>query len=307
MRLPRPLRGIVPPMVTPLLDRDRLDEAGLERLLVRFEAAGVSGLFILGTTGEAPGLSYRLRRELIERVCAYAADRLPVLAGVADTSIVESLRLAEYAAARGAAAVVATCPYYFPMSQGEYLAFLERVSGEYPLPLFLYNLPRNAGFSIEAETVRRAADLPNIWGLKDSSGDLGHLRNVIELLRGRPDFTILNGPEQMLAEAVGMGAHGGVCGGANLYPRLYVRLYEAARDGDAEEVRRLHAKVIEICDLVYSHGPEGSSYLRGLKCALGLAGVCADAMAEPYSPLGGAERDAIGQALIEIGLVSASA
>lgn len=307
MRLPRPLRGVVPPTVTPLLDRDTLDAAGLERLIGRFEAAGVSALFILGTTGEAPGLSYRLRREMIDRVCRQAADRLPVLAGVADTSLVESLRLAEYAAARGAAALVVAPPYYFPMSQGEYLSFLERVSGAYPLPLFLYNLPRNVGFAIEPETVRRAAELPNVVGLKDSSGDLEHLREVIRLLRGTPGFSILNGPEQMLAEAVAMGAHGGVCGGANLYPALYVRLYEAARDGDAEAVARLHAKVMQICDLVYAQGPEESSYLRGLKCALGLAGICAPGLAEPYVPLPAAAREAIDQALIEIGLLSAPA
>ena len=102
-------------------------------------------------------------------------------------------------------------------------------------------------------------------------------------------------------------AHGGVCGGANLYPALYVRLYEAARDGDAEAVARLHAKVMQICDLVYAQGPEESSYLRGLKCALGLAGICAPGLAEPYVPLPAAAREAIDQALIEIGLLSAPA
>lgn len=293
-------------MVTPLTGPDDLDAAGLERLLQHLEQGGVSALFILGTTGEGPGLSYRLRREVIDRVCDYAGDRLPVLVGVADTSLVESLLLADYAARKGAAAVVTTCPYYFPMSQGEYLSFLERVSPDYALPLFLYNLPRHVGFSIGAKTARCAADLPNVWGLKDSSGDLDYFREVAGLLRERPEFSLLNGPEQILAETVAMGAHGGVCGGANLYPKLYVGLYNAARDRNEPEIKRLHKQVLEICDLVYTHGPDGSSYLRGIKCALELAGICAGAMAEPYSALTGEPREKIGRALAAMGLLATS-
>ena len=106
-------------MVTPLVDRDTLDVAGLERLVDRIVSAGVSGLFVLGTTGEAPSLSYRLRRELIGRTCELVDDRVPVLVGVTDTSFVESVNLAEEAADSGADAVVLSAPYYFPAGQDE--------------------------------------------------------------------------------------------------------------------------------------------------------------------------------------------
>ena len=109
-----PLRGIVPPMVTPLIDRDTLDRAGLERLLEHILAGGVHGLFILGTTGEGPSLSYRLRRELIDQVCRQVAGRVPVLVGITDTAYVESLNVARHAAAAGVAAVVLAPPYYMP-------------------------------------------------------------------------------------------------------------------------------------------------------------------------------------------------
>src|SRR5262245_63676777 len=104
-KLPRPLRGIVPPLATPLRDEDELDVAGLERLIEHVLAGGVHGLFLLGTTGEGPALSYRLRYELIDRGCRQVAGRVPVLVGVSDPSFVETLRLAERAAAAGAQAV----------------------------------------------------------------------------------------------------------------------------------------------------------------------------------------------------------
>ena len=106
-------------MITPLRGRDQIDHAGLERLIEHILAGGVHGLFILGTSGEAPSLSYRLRRELIERVCAQVRNRVPVLVGITDTSIEEALGLARHAAGSGAQAVVTAPPYYLPTGQPE--------------------------------------------------------------------------------------------------------------------------------------------------------------------------------------------
>ena len=104
------LHGIIPPLVTPLSDRDSLDHEGLERLLEHVIGGGVGGIFILGTTGEAPSLGYALRRELIKRVCAQVAGRIPVLVGITDTAFVESVALAKTAADCGADALVVTTP-----------------------------------------------------------------------------------------------------------------------------------------------------------------------------------------------------
>jgi dihydrodipicolinate synthase/N-acetylneuraminate lyase len=115
--LPSPLRGIIPPMITPLLDRDTLDVTGLERLIEHILGGGVHGLFILGTTGEAPSLSYRLRYELIDRACKQVNDRVPVLVGITDTCFTESINTANKARDAGAHAVVLAPPYYFPAGQ----------------------------------------------------------------------------------------------------------------------------------------------------------------------------------------------
>src|SRR5690349_10624231 len=106
--------GIIPPLVTPLLDRDTLDVGGLERLIERTLGGGVTGLFLLGTTGEGASLSYRLRRELIERASRQVKGRVPILVNITDTAFIESVNLARHAAVCGAAALVIAPPYYLP-------------------------------------------------------------------------------------------------------------------------------------------------------------------------------------------------
>ena len=204
--LSRPLRGIVPPMVTPLSDRDTLDLAGLERLVEHILAGGVHGLFILGTTGEGPSLSYRMRCELIERVCDQVGGRIPVLVGVTDTAFVESVNLAGIAADEGAAAVVLSTPYYFPAGQVELLEYIEHIAAEMPLPMFLYNMPSHTKLKFGLETLQQALQLPNVVGLKDSSGDVDYFRQAADVIRGFPDATLLMGPEHLLLEALASGA-----------------------------------------------------------------------------------------------------
>ncbi len=298
--LPKPLCGIVTPMITPLSDRDTLDTDGMERLIEHILAGGVSGLFILGTTGEAPSLSYRLRRELIAHVCRQVADRVPVLVGVTDTSFVESVNLAEYAADVGASAVVLAAPYYFPAGQSELLEYVRHIAAELPLPVLIYNMPSHTKLTFEPDTIRRVMDIDNIVGLKDSSGDMIYFRHIERLVKDRPDWTLLIGSEELLAEAVLLGGDGGICGGANLCPQLYVDLYRSAKSRDLDRVDELHAKVMHIAETIYTVGNYDSSSIKGLKCALSHLGICDDFMAEPFSSFHGAERELIRRRLAEL-------
>ena len=301
--LPRPLRGIIPPMVTPLLERDTLDAAGLERLIEHILGGGVHGLFVLGTTGEAPSLSYRLRYELTERVCRQVQGRVPVLVGITDTSFTESVNIASKATEAGAAAVVLAPPYYFPAGQAELLEYLRHLTPELPLPLFLYNMPSYTKAVFEPQTVRAAADISGIVGLKDSSGDMAYFHQLQSLLKDHPDFSLLMGHEELLAEAILLGGHGGVCGGGNLVPELYVELYNAACSRDLPAVEALQKKVMQISTTIYSVGRYESSYLKGLKCALSCMGICGDFLAEPFHRFRCAERDVIRRHLEELGIV----
>ncbi len=297
-----PLTGIIPPMITPLRDRDTLDVAGLEKLIEHMLTSGVSGLFILGTTGEGPSLSYRLRRELIEHTCRQARGRVPVLVGITDTAFVESVNVARWAADAGANAVVVAPPYYLPEGQPELQEYLDHLVPELPLPLFLYNMPALTKVSFELETVRRAMDNPRIVGLKDSSGNMIYLHRAVGLLKYRPDWTLLVGPEEMLADAVFAGGHGGVNGGANFHPRLYVELFQAAQAGNTARARELHAQVMRISDNLYRIGHHPSAIIKGIKCALALLGVCDDFMAEPFHRFREPERGRVRQLLTELDL-----
>jgi 4-hydroxy-tetrahydrodipicolinate synthase len=261
---------------------------------------GVHGLFILGTTGEGPSLGYRLRRELVERVCRQVKNRVPVLVGITDTAFVESVNVARHAAEAGASAVVAAPPYYLPEAQPELQEYLDHLVPELPLPLFLYNMPALTKVSFELETVRHAMDVPRIVGLKDSSGNLDYFKHVAGLLKHRPDWSLLIGPEEMLLESISAGGMGGVSGGANLFPKLYVKLFEAARAGDQVRARELQAQVLRISDALYRIGRHSSSIIKGIKCALACLGVCDDFMAEPFHRFRAEERRLVEGRLKEI-------
>ena len=307
VQFPRPLRGIIPPIVTPLLGRDELDHYGLSRLVEHLVSGGVAGLFLLGTTGEGPSLSYRLRYELIEKTCEFVAGRVPVLVGATDTSLVEAIELSRFSRDAGAAAVVAAPPYYFPVEQPQLLTFLKRLANESPLPVFLYNMPSCVKSVLAFETVETLSCHPNVVGLKDSSGDIDYFQRALTLRQSRPDWTVLMGPEHLMSESVLLGSDGGVTGGANLHPRLFVDLYEASVRRDRSEMARLQTEVTALGRIYNVAGGGMASYLCGLKCALELADICSGQLAEPFTALGATERDSIGRLLAEMNLLVTAA
>jgi 4-hydroxy-tetrahydrodipicolinate synthase len=293
---------VVPPMVTPLLDNEKLDVEGLERLVEHILAGKVHGLFLLGTTGEAPDLSYELRHELVRRVCKQVKGRVPVLVGVTDTVFTESLRLARAAEKAGAEAVVAAPPYYFAPGQPELVEYYSHLANSLPLPLFLYNMPSHTKVMIDPYTARTLSENPNIVGLKDSSANIVYFNTVRHLLRERADFSVLMGPEEALGEVVLLGGHGGVCGGANLFPQLFVDTYDAAVAGDVARVRELQERIMRVSGALYGVGRHVSSFLKGVKCSLDLMGVCCDFMAEPFSRFREEERSIIRSRLVALGV-----
>ena len=295
--------GIIPPMITPLLGRDILDVEGLERLVERMIQGGVSGLFALGTTGEAPSHSYRLRRDLVQHTCRIVAGRVPVLVGITDTSLAESAHLAREVAELGASAVVTSAPFYFPAGQPELREYLEELLPELPLPLMLYNMPALTKVSFHEEVVSWAMDQEKIIGLKDSSGDLVYFKRMLRLASTkRPDWPLLVGPEELLAEAVLAGGHGGVNGGANLFPELYVEMFEAASSGDLTRTRELSSRILALSEAIYSVGQHGSAIIKGIKCSLSILGVCDDFMAAPFHRFHQAERETLAQRLPQLGI-----
>ncbi len=293
-----PLSGIIPPLVTPLKDNETLDVESLERLIEHLIAGGVHGLFVLGTTGEEQSLSYGVRKQMIKESCRINKGRLPLLACITDTSIVESIKLANVAAECGADGVVSAPPYYFATGQPELAQFYEELVPQLPLPVFLYNMPSHVKVSFAPDTVARIAKNPQVMGFKDSSANAVYFQSVMYKMQHRKDFAMLVGPEEITGECVLLGGHGGINGGANMFPELYVGMYNAAKERNIERVLQLQQYIMQISTSIYTVGRHGSSYLKGLKCALSLLGIINDDfVASPFYKFEAPEREKIRQAL----------
>jgi dihydrodipicolinate synthase/N-acetylneuraminate lyase len=276
------LEGIVPPLVTPLVAQDRIDTDGTRKVIEHVIAGGVAGIFILGSTGEAPSLSYALRREFIRLCCEIVNGRVPVLVGGSDTAIVETIQLAKFAKQSGASAVVVTSPYYFACTQDDLVRYirslLDQIDG---MPLMLYNMPGLTNVWFDIATVKELSQHPGIVGIKDSSGDLNYFEKLCQLHQERPDWSIFMGPEHLIAQAMKLGANGGVPGGANVEPELFVSLFKAK----GEEVTDIQKRVDQLQE-IYTVGP----WFVVTKCACSVRSLCGDFVALPFTQLTDAQR-----------------
>ncbi|MGW1225812.1 dihydrodipicolinate synthase family protein [Streptomyces sp. NPDC002530] len=298
MPLTAPLRGVVPPVCTPLDPRGEVDTASLARLVDHLVSGGVHGLFALGSTSEVAYLTDEQRGTALETVVNAADGRVPVLAGVIDTTTPRVVEHARTAAALGADALVATAPFYTRTHAREIADHFRRLRAEVDLPLFAYDIPVAVHSKLSAALVRELAEDGTLAGLKDSSGDEGGLRRLVVALGGRegradgpaPDFSVLTGSELTVDAALLAGADGVVPGLGNVDPAGYVRLYEAARGGDWTLAAKEQERLVELFAMVDA-GPEAdmgrsSSALGAFKAALQLLGVieCGDT-AFPQIPL----------------------
>ncbi len=291
------LNGIITPLITPLkLDQLSLDITSLNKIIEHVIAGGVHGIFILGTTGEAPNISYTTRRHLIIETVKITKNRVPVVVGISDTSIEESLELASLSKEVGATAVVATPPYYYGLSSIELFKYFWHLANKLPLPLYLYNMPLHTKINIDVETVLQLAEHPNIVGLKDSSANTVYFQKLCHMFKNS-DFDLFVGPEEITPEMVVMGASGGVNGGSNLFPKLYVSLYQAALAKDFDRVYELHNLVMKISTNIYNVGSFGSSYLKGMKGAASLLGLTNNTIAPPFNNFEEKEMDKLRKAL----------
>ena len=274
--------GVIPPVVSPMLTPDRLDGPAVGRIVEHLISGGVSGLFVLGTTGEGPSLTDQMRYEMVELTCTAAAGRVPVFVGVTDTCLADSIALAEHAVRCQASAIVAAAPFYFDVSQEALGTWFDSLATASPLPLMLYNMPSCVGVVLGLPMVDILSHHPNIIGIKDSGGDMTYFGSLCERYRHRSDFVVFIGPEERLAEAVALGAAGGVCGGANLLPHVYTSLYKAATRGDHATIAESKDLIQRVAKSVYFDDDQ-MKLIPGLKLAMHELGLCNAVVAPPLS------------------------
>ncbi|MFJ9679205.1 dihydrodipicolinate synthase family protein [Streptomyces sp. NPDC101194] len=290
MSLTAPLHGVVPPVCTPLDSQGEVDTSSLARLVEHLVAGGVHGLFALGSTSEVAYLTDEQRSTALETVVNVADGRVPVLAGVIDTTTPRVVEHARSAAELGADALVATAPFYTRTHGKEIAQHFRRLRAAVDLPLFAYDIPVAVHSKLSAALVRELAEDGTLAGLKDSSGDEGGLRRLLVELGGRdgrkegpaPRFSVLTGSELTVDAALLAGVDGVVPGIGNVDPAGYVRLYDAARAGNWALAAKEQERLVELFGMV-DVGPEAdmgrsSSALGSFKAALHLLGIieCGD-------------------------------
>ncbi|WP_320781799.1 dihydrodipicolinate synthase family protein [Streptomyces sp. CRN 30] len=291
MTFPAPLRGVVPPVLTPLTPTGEVDTASLRRLTEHLVGAGVHGLFLLGSSGEAAYLTDAQRRTALKTAVAGAAGRVPVLAGVIETTTARVLDRAADAVRAGADALVATAPFYTRTHPVEIADHFRRVRAGAGVPLLAYDIPAAVHTKLPRDVVLGLAADGTLAGLKDSSGDEGSLRRLlVDPRRRAPGFSVLTGSELTVDGALLAGADGVVPGLGNVDAHGYVRLYEAAAAGDWAGARAEQDRLAALFSLTEAGDPArmgaSSSALGAFKAAARLLGLidCA-ATAAPQVPL----------------------
>jgi len=234
-------RGIIPAMVTPLDENEKLDESALRRLVRYLIEGGAHALFVLGSQGEFWAFDVVEKKEIFTIVVDEVAGRIPVLGGTTAVTTREALELTHVAAEAGVDAVSVLTPFFVSPNQAEIIAHFQAISESTSLPVLLYNNPGRTGVHLEPHTVARLAEIPNIVGIKDSSGDLARTSEYVAVT---PDsFAVLMGRDTLILAGLVTGCAGAVAATANVVPRLVVQIYDRFLSGDLEGARRAQERL----------------------------------------------------------------
>jgi 4-hydroxy-tetrahydrodipicolinate synthase len=273
-----------------------LDLPRLKWFLDQLIAAGVHGVFVLGTNSEFYALDEREKQEVVATAVAHVNGRVPVYAGTGAETTREVVRLTRMAEREGVSGVSVITPYFVLPSQQELFDHYRRVAESTALPVVLYSNPSTCGgLRIDVDTVARLAELPNIIGIKDSSGDL---QNTVEFVRVVPDrFAVLQGRDTLIYPSLIFGARGAIPATANVAPGLCVEIYEAFRHGDqaAAKAAQLRLNPVRL-SLALGTAP------GGVKAALTLLGRSVGPSRSPVAPLPPVKQEAMRTALQRAGL-----
>ncbi|MFD8561733.1 dihydrodipicolinate synthase family protein [Streptosporangium canum] len=300
--------GVVPPLVTPLTPDGEVDAPSLERLVEFLVEAGVTGLFALGSSGEAAFLTDARRDRALEVVVRAAAGRVPVLAGCIETTTARVIERAEVAAKLGADATVVTAPFYTRIHPLEIDRHFRAVRAAVDLPMFAYDVPVSVHTKLAVDQVLALAADGVVDGLKDSSGDDVGFRQVVLGAAGLPGFSALTGHEVVVDAMMLAGADGAVPGLGNVDPHGYVRLVRACAEGRWADAKAEQDRLTRLFRIVDAASPEtAGGSTRGIgafKTALALRGVIAGGtVAPPMRELTADETRVVASHLDEAGLL----
>jgi 4-hydroxy-2-oxoglutarate aldolase len=291
------LHGVYAPIATPFAD-GKIAYGKLEKNLKFWLESDLTGIVVMGSNGEFVLLSPEEKEELTRFVCAQAKGKKPVIAGTGAESTAETIRLNKKAAEAGAEAVLIVTPNYYKgeMTDPVLARFYQDVADVSPLPVILYNMPRNAGINISAKLAIELSRHPNIIGIKDSGGNIVQ---IADMIRGAAEgFSVFAGSASYLYTSLVLGAEGGTLALANVFPNECVRLQTLFEAGKMKEARDLQMTLIDSNNAVTARWG-----IPGLKAALEVIGLYGGAPRPPLMPLGEANREELRKILTRTGFL----
>lgn len=236
------IRGIIPAIVTPLTEAQTINEEVTRQLTNRLIDSRVNAIFALGTNGEFHLFDETEKVRLAQIIIDEVAGRVPVIVGVGGNSTEGVIKLSKQMEAIGADALSIITPYFITPTQTEVITHYKKIAEQTSLPIILYNIPFRTGMNLETETVSVLQQVPNIVGIKDSSGDFNKIKEYIDTTRDG-DFFVLAGTDSLILKTLKAGGVGAIAATANAVPELVVSIYENWINGNLEEAQKAQDKL----------------------------------------------------------------
>lgn len=290
-------KGIIPALITPLTKEGRINEKVLRKLINHVIDGGVHGIFITGTTGEFYGLSPAARKEIIQISVDETAGRVPVYVGTGAITTRESIELTNIAEENGADAVSLLTPMFISPSQEQLVEHYTTIAHNTGLPVLLYNNVTKTGVNITAEAVTRLAEIDNIVGIKDSSGDFTLTGEYIRRTRGL-NFNVLAGRDTLIHACLCYGGAGSISATANVAPKLAADIYDLYQQGDREGSLEAQYRLAPL-RLAFQLG----TFPTVIKEALELIGIDAGPCMDPVGKMSSNEKEELINILKNIDLI----
>ncbi len=242
------LTGVWLPIITPFKD-EMIDYKSYKNLINYYTEKGISGLIPLGTTGEIPVLDDYEFEEMIVKTMEFNKGRLPVYIGVGGNYTAKVIKKVKIAESYGIQGILSVCPYYNRPSQEGIYQHFKMIAEETPLNIVVYNIPYRTGINVENDTIHRLAEIKNIVGIKDASGDI---KQTVSLLMNPPtDFSILTGEDILFYQTLTMGGHGGILASAHLKTELFIDVYNQIKQNDMNAAFTVWKQLYELIPLLF--------------------------------------------------------
>ncbi|MEJ7137578.1 4-hydroxy-tetrahydrodipicolinate synthase [Amphibiibacter pelophylacis] len=289
------ITGSIVALVTPFQANGQVDAPALKRLIDWHIAEGTSCLVMVGTTGESPTVSTQEHWDIIKLAVDHAAGRIPIMAGTGSNSTAEAIEHSKVAKSVGADCTLSVVPYYNKPSQDGIYAHYAAIADAVDLPMVLYNVPGRTVADVQHETVLRLAQIPQVIGIKEATGNIERAQ---WLIREAPeDFSIYSGDDGTAVALMLLGGHGNISVTANVAPRRMAELCRAALAGDVARARALQLQLLPLHKVLFSEpSPAPTKWL------LSRMGLIQDVSRLPILPLSAAGRERVLQACRDAGL-----